>query len=97
VAPVAKPTKAPKPKAELRCPRCGAGTLLTGSRGWGCSRWREGCRFVVWFEIGGKQLTTTQLRELVTKGSTKKKLAGGEARLVLDVRADPAVRIERAR
>jgi len=51
----------------------------------------------VWFEIGGKKLTTTQLRELVTKGSTTKKLAGGEARLVLDVRADPAVRIERAR
>ena len=97
VAKSAKTPKSPKAKAELRCPRCAAGTLLTGSRGWGCSRWREGCRFVVWFEIGGKKLTTTQLRELVTKGSTTKKLAGGEARLVLDVREDPAVRIERAR
>ncbi|MEO6775353.1 MAG: DNA topoisomerase [Kofleriaceae bacterium] len=88
-----KPKRAP---AELRCPRCTAGTLLTGSRGWGCSRWREGCRFVVWFEIAGKQLTTTQLRELVTKGATNKKLAGGAARLVLDVAGDPSVRVQRA-
>jgi DNA topoisomerase-3 len=87
--------KAKRKPADLRCPRCGGGTLLTGSRGWGCSRWREGCRFVVWFEIAGKKLTTTQLRELVTKGATKKKLAGGETRLVLDVRGDPSVRIQR--
>lgn len=89
--------QAKRAPAELRCPRCGAGALLTGSRGWGCSRWREGCRFVVWFEIAGKELTTTQLRELVTKGVTKKRLADGEARLVLDARADPSVRVERAR
>jgi hypothetical protein len=50
----------------------------------------------VWFEISGKKLTTTQLRELVTKGATKKKLAGAEARLVLDVNGDPSVRVQRA-
>jgi hypothetical protein len=102
--PPPSPSPSPKPKlkksktapAELRCPRCAAGTLLTGSRGWGCSRWREGCRFVVWFEVAGKKLTTTQLRELVTKGTTNKKLAGGEARLVLDVNGDPSVRVQRA-
>jgi DNA topoisomerase-3 len=102
-SPTRSPSPSPKSKskklksapAELRCPRCGAGTLLTGSRGWGCSRWREGCRFVVWFEVGGKKLTTTQLRELVTKGTTKKKLAGGEARLVLDVNGAPSVRVQR--
>ena len=93
----AKPKAKPdKQAAALWCPRCGAGTLLTGSRGWGCSRWREGCRFVVWFEVAGKKLTTTQLRELVTKGATKKKLAGGEARLVLDVNGDQSVRVQRS-
>ena len=89
-----RPKREPKP---LTCPRCRAGTLLTGSRGWGCSRWREGCRFVVWFEIAGKRLTPTQLRELVTKGATTKKLAGGEARLVLDAARDPSVRVQRDR
>ncbi|MEP6861772.1 MAG: DNA topoisomerase [Deltaproteobacteria bacterium] len=94
--PTSKKSKSKRTPAELRCPRCGAGTLLTGSRGWGCSRWRESCRFVVWFEVAGKKLTTTQLRELVTNGTTKKKLAGGEARLVLDVNGDPSVRVQRA-
>jgi DNA topoisomerase III len=80
------------PTSELTCPRCHAGTLLTGARGWGCSRWREDCRFVIWFEHAGKRLTKTQLRDLVTRGQTREasmtidgvKRAG---RLVLDTRA----------
>ena len=79
---------------ELACPRCNAGTLLTGSRGWGCSRWREGCKFVVWVQTAGRTLTTTQLRDLVTKGKTRKATFGdGEGRLVLDregVRFEPS-------
>ncbi|MEO8844658.1 MAG: DNA topoisomerase [Kofleriaceae bacterium] len=78
--------------AELTCPRCHAGTLLTGSRGWGCSRWREDCRFVIWFEYAGKRLTRTQLRDLVTRGQTREAemMIDGVKRagcLVLDARA----------
>ena len=88
----AKPKPAKSPPAALTCPRCHAGTLLTGARGWGCSRWREDCRFVIWFEHAGKRLTKTQLRDLVTRGQTREatmtidgvKSAG---RLVLDARA----------
>jgi DNA topoisomerase-3 len=73
----------------LACPRCAHGRLLAGSRGWGCSRWREGCRFVVWFETAGKALTTGQLRDLVTRGKTRKaKFGAVDARLVLDLAAD---------
>jgi DNA topoisomerase-3 len=43
----------------LTCPRCKQGTLVTGTRGWGCARWREGCAFVIWFEIGGRRITTS--------------------------------------
>jgi DNA topoisomerase-3 len=76
-----KPPAADKPKvaarsdedgAPLVCPRCKQGTLLTGKRGWGCSRWREGCGFVVWFDLAGKRLSPAQLRELVAKGKTRK-------------------------
>lgn len=82
--------------AELACPRCQVGTLLTGARGWGCSRWREDCRFVIWFDHAGKRLTQAQLRDLVTRGQTREaelvidgvKRTG---RLVLDVRATPSV------
>jgi len=79
--------------AELRCPRCREGTLLAGKRGWGCSRWREGCTFVIWFEVAGKRLSDAQLRELVEKGHTRKAKWPAEdgtisGRLVLDLNAD---------
>jgi len=57
---------------ELPCPRCGSGSLITGARGWGCSRWRDGCGFVVWFEAAGRRITPAQLRDLVTRGKTRK-------------------------
>lgn len=66
---------------------------MAGKRGWGCARWREGCSFVVWFESAGKRLTEAQLRDLVTKGKTRKgdwTPDGGppaSGRLVLDLAA----------
>lgn len=56
----------------LGCPRCGQGLLITGSRGWGCSRWREGCTFVIWFQTFGRNLTLAQLRDLIQRGKTRK-------------------------
>ena len=79
---------------ELACPRCHHGQLIAGARGWGCSRWRDGCRFVVWFETAGRRLTVTQLRDLVTRGTTRKARFRSDrgieldGRLVLDPGAD---------
>jgi DNA topoisomerase-3 len=86
---------------DLTCPRCGMGTLITGSRGWGCARWREGCRFVIWFETAGRRLTAAQLRDLVIRGKTRKARFRSErgeldARLVLDPTADGGARLEPA-
>jgi hypothetical protein len=86
--------------APLTCPRCRAGHLITGSRGWGCDRWRDGCRFVVWFETAGRRLSPAQLRALITKGRTPKATfvdAAGKpvaARLVLDPVTAAGARIE---
>jgi DNA topoisomerase III len=63
-APVEKPARvtekppgessAPKFKVDdLVCPVCKQGHLIAGKRGWGCQRWKEGCKFVVWFDVGG--------------------------------------------
>jgi DNA topoisomerase-3 len=52
---------------DLLCPRCRSGHLMTGKRGWGCSRWREGCAFVVWFEENGLRRSEADLRTLVAK------------------------------
>lgn len=50
---------------DLVCPACTQGRIITGKRGWGCSRWREGCKFVVWFEEQGKRRSVADLRALV--------------------------------
>ena len=54
----------------LRCPACAQGQLIVGRRGYGCSRWREGCDFVIWQVIAEHRLTETELRALVERGET---------------------------
>ena len=51
--------------ADLRCPVCKQGQVIAGKRGWGCSHWREGCKFVVWFEEDGKKRSEADLRAIV--------------------------------
>lgn len=88
--------------SDLRCPRCQVGHLMEGKRGWGCGRWREGCSFVVWFETMGRRLSAAQLRDLMTRGRTRKasfRPDGGfplTGHLVLDAAREGGVRFERA-
>jgi DNA topoisomerase-3 len=108
---VAPRSKTPRKKASagttapstLTCPRCREGTLVAGHRGWGCSRWREGCTFVIWFEIAGQRISDAELGDLIAKGKTRKRkwrrADGGEisARLVLSLdapRESGAARLE---
>ncbi|MBX0332526.1 DNA topoisomerase 3 [Pontibacter sp. HSC-14F20] len=67
-----KAEKTPEVDPFATCPRCNQGSMLKGSKAYGCSRFREGCQFVVPFEIGGKQLTDKQIGTLLTKGKTGK-------------------------
>jgi len=59
------PSKLGQGIGDLRCPACRQGHVIAGKRGWGCSRWREGCKFVVWFEENGKQRSEADLRALM--------------------------------
>jgi DNA topoisomerase-3 len=85
--------RAPAAPTALSCPRCKDGKLVAGNRGWGCSRWREGCAFVIWFQIAGRRITDAELGDLVAKGKTRKRKwradGGAEVsgRLVLDLDA----------
>jgi DNA topoisomerase-3 len=84
---------APKAAAKLVCPRCREGALVEGHRGWGCSRWREGCAFVIWFQMAGRRISDAELSDLVAKGKTRRRrwpaVEGGDVsgRLVLDLAA----------
>ncbi|MCJ8167501.1 DNA topoisomerase 3 [Pontibacter sp. E15-1] len=67
-----KAEKAPDADPFALCPRCRQGSLLKGKTAYGCSRFREGCRFLVPFVMGGRQLSEKQLAALLLKGSTPK-------------------------
>ncbi len=57
---------------KLTCPKCGEGEMLKGNLAYGCSRFREGCDFVVKFDqlqskTGENPPTQQELNELFTK------------------------------
>jgi DNA topoisomerase-3 len=51
------------------CPRCGA-PVMRGRTGYGCSRWRDGCGFVVPGTLWGLTLTPVLLREILVHGKS---------------------------
>lgn len=54
----------------LKCPVCGK-PLVQNSKAYGCSGFSEdGCKFVVWKTIGGKQVTVQHLKEICENGKT---------------------------
>jgi DNA topoisomerase-3 len=60
----------PVPSSPLTCPKCGQGHIIEGRRGFGCDRYREGCDFVIWKQVAGRQLTEADVRLLVTQRRT---------------------------
>lgn len=54
------------------CPRCGS-PVIEGKRGFGCSNFKEGCKFVIWKDPKGPIFQNT----IITAAQAKKWLAGG--------------------
>ena len=59
-----------KEKAPLLCPICKQANMIKGKAAYGCSRFREGCRFVVPFEYLGKTLTEAQIEKVILTGKS---------------------------
>ncbi len=59
-----------KKEAKQACPKCKQGEMLKGKAAWGCSRFKEGCDFVLTFNQFGKKLTDKQVNQLITKKKT---------------------------
>jgi len=51
------------------CPICGK-PVVEGKKGFGCSGWKEGCKFTIWKEIAGRKITEAQVRKLLQSGKT---------------------------
>ena len=47
-----------------------AGDVVDGKKAYGCSNWRNGCRFVVWKTIAKKDITPEIVDQLLTKQVT---------------------------
>ncbi len=87
-------TDAPHTSPEgLTCPKCEEGDIITGNRGWGCSRWRQGCDFVVWYEQQGTKIDAPTGARLINAGQTDPLPGLGGRRLVLDLDAEGYVRV----
>lgn len=56
-------------KDGLVCPVCGAAIHET-DKAYGCSDWRNGCKFTIWKTVAGKKLTKAQVKALVQKRKT---------------------------
>ncbi|WP_026462624.1 DNA topoisomerase 3 [Adhaeribacter aquaticus] len=64
--------KAPKAAQVNICPKCKQGQMLKGKSAYGCSRFREGCQFIVPFAIAGKTISDKTFSDLIQKGKTPK-------------------------
>lgn len=68
---VTKPTKKTSSKSkDIKCPKCNQGKIMKGKSAFGCSRFKDGCDFVLKFEQHGKKLSDSQMFALIGKGKT---------------------------
>lgn len=72
--PASADTKTAKPISknteDWTCPECGKGIILRGNSAYGCSKYKDGCKFIIPFQIEGKKLSKSQVERLVLKGKT---------------------------
>ncbi len=73
------------------CPKCKKGKIYEGKKSFGCSEWQQGCNFSIWKTIAGKKISSTAIKDLLTKdktrlikGFTSKKGSKFDASLKLD-------------
>jgi len=51
------------------CPVCGK-EVIEKAKGYGCSGYKEGCKFVIWKQIAGKKITLKQAQDLLQNART---------------------------
>jgi DNA topoisomerase-3 len=57
-------------KEVLTCPMCKSGTMLKGNAAFGCSNYKQGCKFIIPFVFMDKKLSEAQIKSLITQQKT---------------------------
>ncbi|PWG04882.1 type IA DNA topoisomerase [Polaribacter aquimarinus] len=65
-----KKTKKSKTVAGKTCPKCKTGKLLKGSTAFGCSEYKNNCKFKIPFQFLEKKISENQIIRLIDKGCT---------------------------
>lgn len=52
------------------CPICSKGNIMANKFGYGCSRWREGCKFFIGKQIAGKNISESMAKKLIKNKKT---------------------------
>ncbi|ADK15356.1 DNA topoisomerase 3 [Clostridium ljungdahlii DSM 13528] len=53
-----------------KCPVCHEGEVVENKSGYGCNRWKEGCKFFVGNKIAGKEILKTHVKKLIKDSKT---------------------------
>lgn len=56
-------------KSVGECPLCGK-PVVENKKGYGCSGFKEGCKFVIWKQFAGKKISEAQVKKLIKDGKT---------------------------
>lgn len=51
------------------CPTCG-GDIVVGNKAYGCSNWRNGCKFVIWKTMAQREIPLEAAQQLLRSGTT---------------------------
>jgi DNA topoisomerase-3 len=54
----------------IPCPKCNIGSLIRGKAAWGCSDWKNGCKFTIPYEFKGIILAEKDIESLVYSGES---------------------------
>lgn len=52
------------------CPQCQEGQIYEGNKSFYCSRYKEGCDFIIWTKVASKDLSHDDIKALVKEGRT---------------------------
>ncbi len=52
------------------CPTCD-GDIVVGAKAYGCSNWRNGCKFVIWKTMAQREISQEEAQQLLSSGTTE--------------------------